>query len=587
MYLGVGERTDLLVEIGGPVTTSDSRCAAGRRRGAWRLPADLAMRCLCASIALLALASACSAPRATAPEAKAKITFIWHAGERAELLSQIAADYTRRTGVEVEAILPPLSDEWHERIVAELDRGGAGFDLCIFDSQSMSELASAGHLVRLNDLLAASDEIGAADFDPQALRRYSEYPEGSGDLYALPINQDAMGLVARLDLLESAVEKERFRARYGYELAVPETYAQLRDVAAFFTRPEEGLYGIALYGSADYDAVTSAFNNLLWSSGADLWDPASGRVAGVLDSPRAKGALAEFVELFRYAPPGASGWYVEEVNDAVRSGRVALAIHWYYFFDELAAATAGTPVRLAFATLPAGSGGRFVMVGGQGVGINRHSPRREEAWAFIEWFMSEPQQRRWAAGGGRTGLAKILADPDQAQAGAASASFPLSMSLTKDYWHLSEYPELLRVYQRRVHEAVAGELSPGDALELCAREHEEILAAAASAAAARPTEEESMRVTVVARIRATPGMESRVEKELRALLAPTRAERGCIHYDMYQSAENPAEFLFFESWESDADLDAHLESPHIRAWFELSKQLLAEPIEIWRWSGTR
>ena len=45
-------------------------------------------------------------------------------------------------------------------------------------------------------------------------------------------------------------------AEYGYDLAVPETYDQLLDIAKFFTREDEGLYGVAIYTQKDYDAIT-------------------------------------------------------------------------------------------------------------------------------------------------------------------------------------------------------------------------------------------------------------------------------------------------------------------------------------------
>ena len=38
---------------------------------------------------------------------------------------------------------------------------------------------------------------------------------------------------------------EAFKAKYGYDLAVPKTYAQMRDIAEFFYRPDENRYGIA------------------------------------------------------------------------------------------------------------------------------------------------------------------------------------------------------------------------------------------------------------------------------------------------------------------------------------------------------
>jgi quinol monooxygenase YgiN len=89
-------------------------------------------------------------------------------------------------------------------------------------------------------------------------------------------------------------------------------------------------------------------------------------------------------------------------------------------------------------------------------------------------------------------------------------------------------------------------------------------------------------LTVIARIKAKPGKEEKTRSELRKLLTPTRREAGCLNYDMHQSTEDPALFVFHENWTSEEHLATHLESPHIRAWFVQTEELLAEPVEIVR-----
>ena len=88
---------------------------------------------------------------------------------------------------------------------------------------------------------------------------------------------------------------------------------------------------------------------------------------------------------------------------------------------------------------------------------------------------------------------------------------------------------------------------------------------------------------VIAHIRAKPGQESRVRKILQGLLAPTRAEAGCINYDLHQSHPDPALFVFYENWASEAQLDAHSKSPHIQSLREVAGEFLAAPIEITKW----
>ena len=64
-------------------------------------------------------------------------------------------------------------------------------------------------------------------------------------------------------------------------------------------------------------------------------------------------------------------------------------------------------------------------------------------------------------------------------------------------------------------------------------------------------------LTVIAQVKAKPGKEAEVRKELLSLVAPSRKDEGCLNYDLHQSADNPAEFLFHENWASRALLDKH------------------------------
>lgn len=72
-------------------------------------------------------------------------------------------------------------------------------------------------------------------------------------------------------------------------------------------------------------------------------------------------------------------------------------------------------------------------------------------------------------------------------------------------------------------------------------------------------------VTVVATFQARPGKEAELRSALLGLVAPTRKEVGCLNYDLHQSPEDPAKFLFHENWTSKAALDAHLQTPHVQA----------------------
>lgn len=71
-------------------------------------------------------------------------------------------------------------------------------------------------------------------------------------------------------------------------------------------------------------------------------------------------------------------------------------------------------------------------------------------------------------------------------------------------------------------------------------------------------------VRVVARVVARPGKEDELRVLLQGLVEPTRREQGCVVYELLQNTTDSTDFTFVEEWNSDADLDAHLQSPHLQ-----------------------
>lgn len=70
-------------------------------------------------------------------------------------------------------------------------------------------------------------------------------------------------------------------------------------------------------------------------------------------------------------------------------------------------------------------------------------------------------------------------------------------------------------------------------------------------------------LTIVANIVAHPDKIDVVHAALKNLIAPTRAEKGCVQYDLHQNNDNPSHFMFFENWESRALWQAHMSAPHL------------------------
>ena len=52
------------------------------------------------------------------------------------------------------------------------------------------------------------------------------------------------------------------------------------------------------------------------------------------------------------------------------------------------------------------------------------------------------------------------------------------------------------------------------------------------------------RLTIIAKLKAKSGTEDHLFEECRKLVGPTRAEEGCINYDMHRSVEDPGLIIF-------------------------------------------
>jgi quinol monooxygenase YgiN len=90
-------------------------------------------------------------------------------------------------------------------------------------------------------------------------------------------------------------------------------------------------------------------------------------------------------------------------------------------------------------------------------------------------------------------------------------------------------------------------------------------------------------VVIVALVKAKAGFEDKVKEELLALIKPTKEEEGCIGYNLHEEVGNKTDFMFYEIWRSQKDIDAHFQTPHIKALIEKSAVLFEEPVTVTMW----
>ena len=84
-----------------------------------------------------------------------------------------------------------------------------------------------------------------------------------------------------------------------------------------------------------------------------------------------------------------------------------------------------------------------------------------------------------------------------------------------------------------------------------------------------------MALTILAQITAEPGKEALVRAELEKLVPITRAEAGCLQYDLHVDNENPAFFVFYENWENRELWQTHMNAPHLAAYMAATEGAVA------------
>jgi glycerol transport system substrate-binding protein len=196
------------------------------------------------------------------------------------------------------------------------------------------------------------------DLDDFIGKSFTTGPDGK--LYQLPDQQFANLYWFRKDWFDRPDLKEKFKAKYGYELGVPVNWSAYEDIAQFFTEDVKEIDGVRIYGHMDYGKrapdlgwrMTDAWLSMAGTGSPgepngvpiDEWgirmekgscNPAGASVSrgGEANGPASVYAIAKWDEWLRkYAPPGAADYDFYQSLPALSQGNVAQQIFWYTAF---------------------------------------------------------------------------------------------------------------------------------------------------------------------------------------------------------------------------------------------------------------
>jgi multiple sugar transport system substrate-binding protein len=416
-----------------------------------------------------------SAPAASEPATAKTLTIWWAQWAPADGLAALAEDFGRKENVTVKVHQIPWAS-FQDQVFQEFGKPATAFDIVVGDSQWLGRGATKGLYVDLTSWLPGAVDLKG--LHPLALKYLAEYPTGSGRYYAAPAETDAMGWAYRKDWFEDPAEKAAFKKKYKQELAVPETWDDLRKVAEFFTRPAQKRYGNVLVTGRGYDDIVMGFEQVLYAFGGAWGDPSTMKIRGSLDSADAVRALDFFKDLLKFAPPGGSKLGYGEALEPFVNNSSAMLMNYFAFFPDLAQKMSG---KVGFFAMPKNGDRRYASLGGQGFSISAKvaAPQQELAKKFIAWFLQKPTQEAWVKKpGGFTANAAILKSDAFKSASPYNAAFAQSMDIVQDFWNLPAYNELIAATAQQLGEALDGKKSSKDALAELAVEHEKILSQA-------------------------------------------------------------------------------------------------------------
>ena len=235
------------------------------------------------------------------------------------------------------------------------------YDIYVNDSDLIGTHSRLQLAVNLTDWMAGEGKDVTnpmLDLDDFIGKQFTTGPDGK--LWQLPDQQFANLYWFRKDWFDRADLKEKFKAKYGYELGVPVNWSAYEDIAQFFTEDVKEIDGVKVYGHMDYGKrapdlgwrMTDAWLSMAGAGSVgepngipiDEWgirmekgscNPSGASVSrgGETNGPASVYAIAKWDEWLRkYAPPGAADYDFYQSLPALSQGNVAQQIFWYTAF---------------------------------------------------------------------------------------------------------------------------------------------------------------------------------------------------------------------------------------------------------------
>ncbi len=310
-------------------------------------------------------------------------------GQQYEALYARIADWEKATGAKVNIISQKNHFELDKEYKADIAAGTTNW--CVGSNHSSF---APQYPALFTDLTALIPAESIAGFVPANITAATI----DGKLTMLPRAQfDVSALYYQKSLYTDPAKAEAFKAKFGYDLAVPETWDQFRDQAMFFAAPPN-MYGTQYAGKDE--AINGRFYELVVANGGKMFND---DFTPAFNSPAGKEALQWFVDLYKAGavPPGTTNYLWDDLGNGFASGTIALNLDWpgwSGFFNDPAASKVSGNVGVAPA--PKGSAGvRTGWSGFHGFSVTEGCATKEAAASLVDFLTNEDSQKLESAAG--------------------------------------------------------------------------------------------------------------------------------------------------------------------------------------------
>ena len=347
------------------------------------------------------------------------------------------------------------------------------WDIMQVNTDWIAEAGESGKLIDLRPYIDATPPIGGLQAWSDALTDIQTF----GDkIIGLPFHDGPECLIFRKDLFEREKEKTDFRNKFGRELSPPVNWDEFIDVAGFFQRPEDNLYGTVMAAFPDGHNTVFDLCLQIWTRGSELTDE-HGRVN--IDTSQAKEGLEFYSRLLKddsLIHPDSREFDSVKSGMAFARGEIAMMVNWFGF-ASMCEVTDFSKVKgkVDIRDVPAGRSGKAVSLNAYWMyAIANGSLDKQLAYDFIRFALNPENDRLLTLEGGIGCRRSTWNDAKVNETVPYYSKLEELHRNSRTLPRKAHWAEISKVIDRLVLEAISAEKNPAKILEEAQSEIEEI-----------------------------------------------------------------------------------------------------------------